>query len=171
MAARCVSEDDGNLTPGKNPRRLHFRAGDQVVELWATERLLALKTDLVSYSPTPQIRLSPGAINELQFWLAARYRRSAFPDAFNRGLRAKPVGLDKKMQAILKKTSNTILAVYFRLDEGGVCEHADDDPYLLDIVLMYQAGDNPNKAGPDAGQAQADIENAFHDACWDGTQQ
>jgi hypothetical protein len=108
IVGQRVGLPDGNLTHAKNPRRVHLPAtegGETVfIELTATERRLIPKTDFAEHLPSSRLILEPNARNVLQHWLAARYRRSAFPDLFDEWIFETGVG--RRLAKILEPPRN-----------------------------------------------------------------
>src|SRR5215469_16523854 len=88
LVGRRVAAVDGNFTHAKNPRRLHLVAGQGgaalYLDLVARDKRLVPKEQLAGELPDETFALAPRDRSVLQRWLAARYRRSAFPDEFNR---------------------------------------------------------------------------------------
>src|SRR5215469_2998547 len=81
---------NGNFTHAKTARVLHLsffaESGRRGVELRAARKTVIAKSDLVAFQPRRDLSLDPQGHSILQRWLAARYRRAAFPDAFERRL-------------------------------------------------------------------------------------
>lgn len=168
VGRRIPDTIDGNYTYAKNARLLHltFSAGsvDLSVEIAATQKRKVPKDKLADYKPVEEFRLTPGERAILQRWLAARYRRSAFPDEFDS--RLQKLGLQKKIGTILKSSGTWISAVLFDVDDGKEVIRTDpDDPYILSIYLLYSTNDDPEEAERIARDAAAAIEKAFRDKC------
>lgn len=89
----------------KTARRLHveFQTDEGVVpvELVAVDKVAVEKRRLLSTTPRAGWALTPEGLVTLQLWLAARYRRAAFADEFERRLKDKPARLDKKIAKAL----------------------------------------------------------------------
>ena len=135
-----VQKADGNLTYGKNPRRLHieFECGQPscIVELSAVNKRLLAKALLAGHSPADTMRLDPKGISILQRWLAARYRRGAFPDGFVNHLKSR--GVDIKMDRVLRPLGVHIRGILFEIDEKpDVVRLEPEDTYNLRIVIVY----------------------------------
>ena len=176
VIGRAIETPDGNFTYGKNPRKLHLEctAGKRrfVVELVATDKMAVPKegdTGLLKHAPREDIRLSGGELVILQRWLAARYRRSAFPDEFDRRLTA--TGVRDQLLRILKRHGAHTLAIYFDVDDGeDIVHNGPDDPYKLTISLLYSTEVAPDEAERDAIEASKSIHSAFKNKCRpDGT--
>lgn len=153
------------------------------IELKATDRKSVRKEELMNHAPSAALQLHPDSLNILQHWLAARYRRWAFPDEFDR--RLVKTGIAEHMRGILGPFGNHIVAVFFNVDQGEQLEHGDDDPFTLSIDLVHSiaAGSDAAeattesaveaiKAARDAAEAAAKsaveaIKAVFHDRCFD----
>jgi hypothetical protein len=174
IVGRRVNAADGNFTHGKNPRRLHLfavEAGDTMcVELTATARQSIPKENLVGHAPSATTVIDAANRATLQFWLAARYRRSAFPDDFESYLDKK--GIARRLAKILEPLGNHIVAVFFDVDEGVERAHESaDDPFTLSIDLLYSTGIDPTAAEVAATQAAEKIKKVFRDRCFDAKSQ
>jgi hypothetical protein len=113
IIGRLVEKADGNFTHAKSPRVLHLAfttpGGPRVVELAATNKARIAKTDLIDHAPRRGWELDPTGLSILQRWLAARYRRTAFPDAFEELLNRS--GASARLTKILKPAGKHICAV------------------------------------------------------------
>jgi hypothetical protein len=169
IVGRRVDGPQGNFTHGKNPRRLHLsatEAGSVIwIELTATARQSVSKPDLCGHAPSATLLIDSAGLNMLQYWLAARYRRSAFPDEFDRHL--DETGVAARLKKILAPLGNHILAVFFDVDEGMELDHEDGDPFTLSIDLLYNTAFDPDAAEDSAHEAAEAIKTAFHDRCFD----
>jgi hypothetical protein len=171
IVGRAIQALDGNFTHSKNPRKLHLEctAGSlrSMVELVATNKRLVAKegpTGLLNYIPRDDIRLSAGERVILQQWLAARYRRAAFPDEFDHRLTT--TGVRDQLIRILKRHGDHILAIYFDVDDGEeVAHNGPDDPYKLTISLLYSTEVAPAEAEAAATEAAKAIRSAFKSKC------
>jgi len=169
-----VTGANGNFTNGKNPRRLHLAATEAGTTIWieltAGARLVIPKTHLAKYDPCPKTSLSPANRNRLQAWLAARYRRSAFPDKFD--VQLSKTGVYDRLTKILKPLDDHIIAVFFDVDEGVEREHADEgDPFTLTIDLLYSTENDPAAAEAAATKACNEITQVFRERCFDSNSQ
>lgn len=142
-----VDTPDGNFTHTKNPRKLHIELKNEnsivFAEFLAKNKISIAKEDLAKFLPNNDLSLDVENINIFQRWLALRYRRSAFPDEFEKRLKSKPNKLDEKISDILRKQGISITAVFFDVDEGrDLPKTSLDDTYILDITIIY--GDKPD---------------------------
>jgi hypothetical protein len=170
IAGRRIDRSDGNFTHAKNPRRLHLavQEGGNVtwIELVASRKRLVAKAELANHQPRDDVSLLDDDRTRLQLWLAARYRRTAFPDEFEN--RLAQTGLAGRLQKILTRSGHLLLAVFFEVDEGVERSHnVPDDPYTLGIYLVYDTASDPTAAEAAAYEAATQIESAFRSRCFD----
>jgi hypothetical protein len=143
IIGRVLDENElnGNFTHTKNVRKLHieFKNGSEIIFV----ELLTGKHKLLKDSLQSQVCTSPHCLDVknleiLQRWLAARYRRSAFPDEFNN--RLKKFKIEDKLKKILESQGVFILSILFDLDDGKNIErNGDEDIYELSIYLVYES--------------------------------
>ena len=157
-----VDSPQGNFTHTKNPRKLHIElkneAGIVFAEFLAKDKVSIAKVHLAKFLPNNALSLDDADINIFQRWLALRYRRSAYPDEFEKRLKSKPNKLDEKISDILRKQGVSITAVFFNVDGGDdLPKTRSDDTFILDITIIY--GDKPdyNTALDAAEKARDDI--------------
>lgn len=172
MIIGCLlDQQDGNFTHAKVPRKLHlsFEApGQCVAEFEAIHKMSIPKETLGEFLPDAEISLSPASISTFQFWLGSRYRRSAFPDEFERRLKVEK--LDEKISKVLKPHGELISGIFFDVDEGKECDHdGPDDPYSLDIYLLYPDEPDYMASASAAKQSAQTIYNAFADKLYKPT--
>lgn len=155
-----VDTPDGNFTHTKSPRKLHIElkneGGIVFAEFHAKNKITIAKEQLAKFLPNNALNLDAENVNIFQRWLALRYRRSAFPDEFEKRLKSKPNKLDEKISNILRKQGISITAVFFDVDEGrDLPKRNSDDTYTLDITIIY--GDKPDyNAALDAAEKTRD---------------
>jgi len=156
IVGRKISAVDGNYTSAKNARTLHVRfEGDPpfFAEFSATTKLSLDKEQFIGLLPEARFQLSPSSKLIFERWLAARYRRSAFPDEFERRLRA--AKLDDRLAKAVKPHGERISLVLFDVDER-------DDIYVLDIVLLHSVEPDAQESQEAAEKAKSDIQTAFN---------
>ncbi|MDB5841786.1 MAG: hypothetical protein JWQ23_3738 [Herminiimonas sp.] len=163
----------GADTHAKTARRLHieFQTGEGpvAVELVATDKMQLPKEEVLATAPRENWLLRPEGVVTLQQWLAARYRRSAFADEFERRLKSKPARLDKKIAKALVAPSEHILAVFFDVDAGEEKQcNGLEDVYQLHITLLYDSTKDDPTAYEAAEKAASAIEDAFEKEFFQG---
>lgn len=155
---------DGSYLYGRVPRTLHIEyslyGAPTWIELVATRKTFVPKQELVKFVPDTRYCLLPRNRAVLRDWLAARYRRAAFDDAFER-LMKDSKAVEQFSKVIGKKYGDIISAVYFDIDGGEPLDHSDGSPYQVAIVLSYPEGDEPDNAAMLAEKAAKELESAL----------
>lgn len=168
-----ITNKDGNCTHAKNARKLHVEfAGAAAfwVEFEATAKVNIDKLALNKFAPRTDVELSSENHAVFQMWLASRYRRSAFPDEFERRLTAKEFKLHEKIAKAVKPHGELIAGVFFDVDEGAeVSRNGSDDTYTLDIIILHSADPDFDAAERAAETVAKAIEKAFKDKLFDST--
>ena len=173
VVGRLVTDKDGNCTHAKNARKLHVEfAGAAFIgaEFEATAKVSIDKRALNDFVPRPEAHLSPENHAIFQMWLASRYRRSAFPEEFERRLTLKDFKLHEKIAKAVKPHGELIVGIFFDVDEGAeVTRNSPDDTYTLDITILHLADPDFDAAEKAAETAAKAIEQAFRDKLLDPT--
>lgn len=173
VVGRLVTDKDGNCTHAKSARKLHVEfVGDAVfwAEFEATAKVSIGKQLLNQFAPQPGAHLSPENHAIFQMWLASRYRRSAFPDEFERRLTSKDVKLHEKIAKAVKPHGELIVGVFFDVDEGReVTRDGPGDTYTLDVTILHAADPDFVLAEKAARTAAEAIERAFKDKLFNPT--
>jgi len=147
LLAIMVTTEDPALRQAKNPRRLHLALTHQgnkcVLDLFATEKRYIAKANLIGVDPDPDFLLTEDNRKILQRWLAARYRRHAFPDKLNNRIKHS----FEKVEGWLKKNGVGIIAIYIKYQPRNE-ELPDNEPYELwvDVVADSHAVDGMEQA-------------------------
>lgn len=163
IIGRRLDQGNGSYFWAKAPRTLHVDVlrGDAaaIIELVATSKRLVSKQALATFSPDTAYSFSGKALSALRSWLAVRYNRAAFPDAFvDRMAQSK---VDKRLTKIIEPVGNLLSAVYFDVDKGMDINHYDGSPYELKIVLAYDPGEEPEQAADSLEKLEAAITGEF----------
>ena len=171
---------DGNYTHCKTARRLHIELTGTnehlLCEFDASKRVRVQKEHkdpskaFVSYEPTRAALMNGQERSIFQRWLAARYRRSSFPDEFDRRLRDTKVA--DRLARLFKESGNHIPAVFFDVDQGTErTREGSDDLYELAILVLYKTDEDPETAEEAALAAAKAIDELFLSRCRTGANQ
>jgi hypothetical protein len=170
IIGRRIARPDGNSTHAKSSRTLHIKfEGDKPIlaEFVITAKCSISKDALLAFKPAIDRRLSPSSLAIFQSWLASRYRRSAFPDEFERRL-VHETKLAERISKAVKPHGELITAIFFDVDEGKeVVRNDSDDPYLLSIILLHATEPDFYVAESAAKRAKDAIEHAFKKKLYD----
>jgi hypothetical protein len=164
IVGRQIEKANGNFTHAKVPRLLHIEFttadGGKFVELEATRKVCVPKTAFSDHEPRSDFRLDPAEQSTLQHWLGARYRRSAFPDAFEKRLNESGAG--ERLAKIMKPAGKHIRAVFFEVDGGNeVQRNEPTDTYALRIILLHISQPHGQESEAAALKAKNQIEAVF----------
>jgi hypothetical protein len=162
VRGRRVGIPDGSVSNAKSSRRLHIQLFDaslgkeQTIELVAEPKSALFKSELDGIDPDHSLVISNENLRVLKRWLQNRYERPTFPDSFNDRLAV----VRDRIEKILKTEPrpSALHGIYMYYDPPGEVKDASE-PYLLDIVLLY---DTAKEGSAEDAQAAADqIREAF----------
>ncbi len=166
VVGRVLAEKDGTYAHAKSARKLHVEfAGTSAFwgEFDATAKVTIDKWALNEFKPRTDATLSPEDQGTFQMWLASRYRRSAFPDEFERRL-TRETKLHDKIAKTVKPHGELISGVFFDVDGGvEVTRVGPDDTYTLDITILHRAEPDFDAAVKAADAIAKAIEKKFKD--------
>lgn len=164
IVGTSIENIKGDYSHAKNARRLHLEyQGENAptpIELTATSKAQVLKEALLEFNPRSDLRIDGAGRSVLQTWLAARYRRAAFPDEFERRLKA--AKLHRKIARALGPAGQHVIAVFLDVDAGEeITRQGVDDLYKIGIYLLYDTSRDEVAASAAAKTAAELIEVAF----------
>jgi len=172
VVGRLLTDKDGTYVHAKSARKLHVEfAGASACwgEFEATAKVAIDKWALNEFTPRADANLSPENQATFQMWLAGRYRRSAFPDEFERRL-TRESKLHEKIAKAVKPHGDLIAGVFFDVDEGvEFTRDGPDDTYTLDITILHPADPDFDAAEKAADAAAKAIEKEFKEKLFDPT--
>jgi hypothetical protein len=124
-----VDAADNALRHGRNPRRLHVdvdrATGTSVLSLTIHHRLLIPRADLEDHAPHESIRLGAEQRRLVCEWVAKRYVRAAFPDAFNSRVQS----AHKKIEKALKRGGEHVTGLFLMVEPDD--ERVEGQDYRL----------------------------------------
>lgn len=139
MIGTEIQSLEGHYTNAKSSRVLHLTAEKSGVQQFVSfaphRRFLILKTELIDYCPSGNWSLSRQNLLILQSWLAYRYRRAAFPNAFNDRLAYEKA--INKFEKVIKKSADEVYSILLDLEGLEGTELPDDEVYYLTVYLVY----------------------------------
>lgn len=154
IVAEIVPVADANFSYAKHPRRLHlvFELSDGtilVLDLQHVDRHPVPADDFVRHAvQDDSVRLTDREKRTFKQWLAARYGRPAFPNAFEVRLR-KSAGkrtVKEQIAKILEPEAKHLLGLFFDLGEQRGFEATDGEAYALSISVVYDATEGAAEA-------------------------
>lgn len=139
ITGTVVAVADNGLRHGRNPRRLHVEAqrdGSPVVLAFSIhDRLLVPRPLLEDHAPHPSLVLGLAERRMLCEWVAKRYVRAAFPDAFNERLRA----AHRKIDKALKRGGEHVTGLFLMIDPDEEQPVDRDYRLFLRVVTTTEA--------------------------------
>lgn len=131
LCNRSSSQADGNLRHGKNPRQLHLEYEDGRIAVEIRDRVWVPKQSLAKFEPDDT--LDDESTDTLIRWVARRYLREAFPDAFNNRLRS----IQKKLSKLSKKASaGPVSGLFIEIEPFAELDAAE--PYEVRFIVAFK---------------------------------
>jgi hypothetical protein len=164
LHGRTRNELKPGLPYGQSPHLLHIKfvqnGEKKVLELCALNKVTRAKSELIKVDPDPNSILEPNGVDILQGWLAARYKRAAFPDDLN----ARLMPMKRKLHSVGSSNPASIVGVWMKYspDENRL---NDKVPYELWVKIVYSTlvFDAKAKAEHEAEKLRASFEKLFLD--------
>lgn len=130
ICANSIETCSPDKERGKNPRQLHLHA-EKVgnLEFFPHKRFLMPRIQLEELSAEPYVIMGK-ELKTLVDWIAKRYIRPGFPDAFN--LRVRPI--NKKLQRIVNRHIKSVLGLFVRVLPDVEVE--ENQSYKIRVVLL-----------------------------------
>lgn len=137
LRGRQIENLDGNLTYGKNPRKLQITVknydGEQKnVEISANGMLFCDRKLLQKFTSSSKLSIADTVTRQICSWMVARYNRFAMPDTFVDRMRDKK----EKISKILKLQAKSICGIYISIKP--MTEMASDRSYSIVLIGSLQ---------------------------------
>jgi hypothetical protein len=172
MIGDVVDKLNKQFARARNVRRLHLAfdtpsGNQQFIDLQITAKQSISKSLIAGSKPDGGWILSDEEKRSLKQWLAARYGRPAFPNAFETHLRknvSKKETVEDRLGKVLEKVSAHLVGVFFDLGENRAAELTDGSPYDLRIAVVYDASEGGQPARLAAEEVVSEIREIFQSA-------
>jgi hypothetical protein len=149
--AKPVDKLDGNLTLGKNPRKIHFealqRSREQTFETQIRWRYELDRRLLADQRPDASVALDEGVGLLLPRWLSKRLTRAAFPDSFNQRL----FPSRRKIKKLLEEKGKRLSGIYLILEDEELPLDQDYQVILRATMLDVDYETSPMRTVSEAG--------------------
>lgn len=167
IVAEVILKENPQLSYAKHPRRLHLayegvNAAPLILELRHVDRRSVPKGDFADCAVKDySLALPVDAKRALKQWLAARYGRPAFPNAFEERLRKRfsKRTVEQLIAKILEPDAKYLVGLFFDLGEQRGTEASEGEPYALSVSVVYDA----NEGGADARTAAERVARQLRD--------
>jgi len=172
MVGNVVDKLNKQFARARNVRRLHLAfdtpsGSQQFIDLQITARQSISKSLIAGTKPDSGWVMSDEEKRVLKQWLAARYGRPAFPNAFETHLRknvSKKETVEDRLGKALEKVSTHLVGVFFDLGENRAAELTEGTPYDLRITVVYDASEGGQPARLAAEDVVSEIREIFQSA-------
>jgi hypothetical protein len=172
IVAKLVVNDpkpDPQLSYAKNPRRLHLvyegtDAASLILELRHGGRRSVPKGDFAARAVKDNsLALPVDAKRALKQWLAARYGRPAFPNAFEERLRKRSGKrtVEQLIAKILEPDAKYLVGLFFDLGEQRGAEMGEQEPYALSVSVVYDVTEGGTEARLSAERVARQLRELF----------
>lgn len=144
-----LKKGSGQMKRAKHPRILDLcfenpeTPKKNAVELRHERKVTMPKEAFHCEESDPAFTISVEEKQALKQWLAAKYGRPAFPNAFEERLRAYDDGkkfiFEQEVAAIIATNADHLIGVFFDLGEDRFNDPEEGVPYELSISVVYDA--------------------------------
>lgn len=133
IAANQIQQCNAELNTGKNPRQLHLdtNVSNLFLEISPNNRHFISRGYLENYNPA-SIEITSRSLKILVNWIAKRYKRPGFPDAFNRRLDSK---LIEKIKRILSNKAVNTRGLFIRLHSEEELPQSETYNVILKLLV------------------------------------
>lgn len=147
IVCKRVAKEDKLLCNARNVRKLHLPfhvdSVDAFFELTFQKRVELTRDEFAAKfsGPDESFSLSDHSKRVLKQWLAVRYGRPAYPNAFEERLRSVKVGkdiLERKLAKLIEPQQTHLVGIWVDLDTDKNIELPPEDAYYLKMVLVYR---------------------------------
>lgn len=169
LICKRLEKEDKLFCNSRNVRKLHLPysldAGEVYFELSFQKRVLVPRADFARNftEPDHRYRLSSSDKRVLKQWLAVRYGRPAYPNAFEARLRVKmgKDNLERKLAKLVEAKVANLVGIWVDLDTDKESELPPEDAYFLKMFLVYKTDGNLHEARVETETLATDILELF----------
>jgi len=133
IAANQIQQDMPELNAGKNPRQLHLDTCESnlFLSVLPNNRYFVNRIYLEECKPS-SVEITSRSLKLLINWIAKRYRRPGFPDAFNRRIDSK---LIKKIKRVLSNEAINTRGLFIYLHSEKELSRDEDYKVLVKLLV------------------------------------
>lgn len=136
IRAKLSSTENAMTRHGRNPRRLQLELGaDQFLDFSVHDRWTIARSELEADPPEAGLSVDGEPLQVLVEWIAKRYTRPAFPDAFNERRNAST----KKIEKELKKNGKLITGLFLAISPNAECPPEESYKIALRVTATKEA--------------------------------
>lgn len=135
LIAKRIDSSNKQFQNGRNERRLHFSISvsgqDESFEVNASSIIQFERSKLLELNKHEDYLVQDDSAHSLKHWVAERFRRDVWPDAFNRAIRK----AEKRLKRFYERRNSHLSGVYLKLD-SWVEKHEDEKYHVCAIVVI-----------------------------------
>lgn len=172
IVGEIIDKQNKQFAHARNVRRLHLLYKTppddrKTIDLQITDKKSICKSFLCQGTPDHSFVLLDEEKRALKQWLAARYGRPAFPNAFESHLRKtvkKKETVEDQLRKLLESEdiSSHLVGIFFDLGQARATELENETPYDLRIIVVYDSTEGSTKARLTATDTATKIQEIFH---------
>jgi hypothetical protein len=140
LVSQIGGQASGELLYAKNPRVLQLVTNGKVLEISIHDRYRVDRSQLLSKDPA--FLIEPSALTVLTGWLARRYRRPGFPNAFNERIRR----VTSRIADDLKKHGANLSGLYLVMSDDELAPEDTYDVFLTGLMPTELYRDGTSRA-------------------------
>ena len=173
IVGMVITKVDPMFANARNPRCLHLRFSTPMGEETCIEIRHSDRREVSKESFAQLINIDGNFLiatdekKALKQWLAARYGRPAFPNAFEKRLRKeikKKKTVEYFIAKIIEPASSHLVGLFFDLGEDRATELPEEESYFLSISVVYDATEGCFIAKDAAEQTAENLTKLFYEA-------
>ncbi|HHC7311257.1 TPA: hypothetical protein ACN30N_004162 [Vibrio campbellii] len=138
LIARPLESLSGDCLNGRNERKLHFNIDidgeDKPFEVSASGIFQFERQYLLELNKLENYTIEEHASLSLKNWLAERFRKDVWPDAFNESIKS----ARNRLKSYYKRRNEFVSGVYINLDSWE--EKAKEDKYVIKAIIAVEDG-------------------------------
>lgn len=138
LIAKKIETQDKQFQNGRNERRLHFSIDFDGKELSFEVNAASIfqfeRNKLLELEKHNSYIIRPDASFSLKHWLAERFRRDVWPDAFNSSIEK----AEKKLKSFYKRYNLYLSGVYLELDTWD--DKPKNEKYVISVIIVIEDG-------------------------------
>lgn len=133
---KLTGKPDSRMKNGRNPRQIHFQIRENGNEIWVGAKIAEIfhfpRSRQLSLPIASDFSLSQAVLDDLIQWRAARYLRTAFPDAFENAFRPLTGRFAKAIGAHDRDIDSILIAL------TPFAELSEEEGYEIELHLMIE---------------------------------
>ncbi len=136
LIAQKIEASNKQFQNGRNERRLHFsisvNGNNEAFEVNASSIIQFERCQLLELEKQEDYIVEEDSSHSLKYWVAERFRRDVWPDAFNRSIKK----VEKQLKRFYGRRNAHLSGVYLKLDSWG--EKPEGERYSVCAIVVIE---------------------------------